>query len=63
MRFSEKNFFENISFKSKSITARINYENKNKEKYFSLSKFEVDSDIKVKMIYRYGPLRQDYINM
>ena len=63
LRFSEKIFFENISFKSKSITAKINYENKNKEKYFSLSKFEVDSDIKVKMIYRYGPLRQDYINM
>lgn len=52
---SEGKFLKNISFNSKSVNATIIHKDLHEKQYFSFSKFEVDQDDKVKIIYRYGP--------
>ena len=58
LEFKEQQYLKNISFNSKSIKAQIIYEDKSGTPYFSSSKYEVDSDNVVKLIYRYGPFKQ-----
>ena len=52
-----------ISFNSKSIKAQITYEDKLGTQYFSSSKYEVDSDNIVKLIYRYGPFKKQMLKI
>ena len=63
LSFSDKMHLKNINFISKSIEARIEYISNKGEKYISFCKFEVDSDILVKLIYRYGPFKEKYIDI
>ena len=58
LEFKEQQYLKTISFNSKSIKAQIIYEDKSGTPYFSSSKYEVDSDNVVKLIYRYGPFKQ-----
>ena len=58
LEFNEQQYLKTISFNSKSIKAQIIYEDKSGTPYFSSSKYEVDSDNLVKLIYRYGPFKQ-----
>ena len=58
LEFKEQQYLKTISFNSKSIKAQIIYEDKSGTPYFSSSKYEVDSDNLVKLIYRYGPFKQ-----
>ena len=58
LEFKEQQYLKTISFNSKSIKAQIIYEDKLGTPYFSSAKYEVDSDNIVKLIYRYGPFKQ-----
>ena len=58
LEFKEQQYLKTISFNSKSIKAQIIYEDKSGTPYFSSSKYEIDSDNLVKLIYRYGPFKQ-----
>ena len=55
LKKDEEKFLKNIGFVSKSIEANITYQTKENKKYYSFSKFEVNQDKNVKIIYRYGP--------
>ena len=55
LKKDEEKFLKNIGFVSKSIEANITYQTKDNKKYYSFSKFEVNQDKNVKIIYRYGP--------
>ena len=55
LKKDEEKFLKNIGFVSKSIEANITYQTKENKKYYSFSKFEVNQDENVKIIYRYGP--------
>jgi len=55
LKKDEEKFLKNIGFVSKSIEANITYQTKENKKYYSFSKFEVNQDKNVIIIYRYGP--------
>ena len=55
LKKDEEKFLKNIDFVSKSIEANITYQTKDNKKYYSFSKFEVNQEKNVKIIYRYGP--------
>mgnify|MGYP001417460299 CR=1 FL=1 len=63
LEFSEQQYLKAISFNSKSIKAQIIYEDKSGTQYFSSSKYEVDSDNIVKLIYRYGPFKKQVLKI
>ena len=63
LEFKEQQYLKTISFNSKSIKAQIIYEDKSGTPYFSSSKYEVDSDNVVKLIYRYGPFKQQLLKI
>ena len=54
----EKKLLDNVSFVSRSMYAEILYENNLGEQYTSSSKYEVDSENIVKLIYRNGPFKE-----
>ena len=54
----EKKLLDNVSFVSRSMYAEIIYENNLGERYTSSSKYEVDSENIVKLIYRNGPFKE-----
>ena len=60
---NEQQYLKVISFNSKSIKAQITYEDKSGTQYFSSSKYEVDSDNIVKLIYRYGPFKKQVLKI
>ena len=63
LEFKEQQYLKTISFNSKSIKAQIIYEDKSGAQYVSLSKYEVDSDNVVKLIFRYGPFKQQLLKI
>ena len=63
LELSEQQYLKVISFNSKSIKAQITYEDKQGTQYFSSSKYEVDSDNIVKLIYRYGPFKKQVLKI
>ena len=63
LELNEQQYLKTISFKSKSIKAQIIYEDKSGAQYFSSSKYEVDSDNIVKLIYRYGPFKKNLLKI
>ena len=63
LELNEQQYLKVISFKSKSIKAQITYEDKLGTQYFSSSKYEVDSDNIVKLIYRYGPFKKQVLKI
>ena len=63
LELNEQQYLKAISFNSKSIKAQIIYEDKSGTQYFSSSKYEVDSDNIVKLIYRYGPFKQQVLKI
>ena len=63
LELNEQEYLKVISFNSKSIKAQITYEDKQGTQYFSSSKYEVDSDNIVKLIYRYGPFKKQMLKI
>ena len=63
LELNEQQYLKVISFNSKSIKAQITYEDKQGTQYFSSSKYEVDSDNIVKLIYRYGPFKKQVLKI
>ena len=63
LKFNEQQYLKIISFNSKSFKAQIIYEDKSGTRYFSSSKYEVDSDNVVKLIYRYGPFKEQLLKI
>ena len=55
LTLSEEKFLKNIGFSSKSVYATIIHKGIDEKQYSSFSKFEIDQNNKVKIIYRYGP--------
>ena len=63
LELNEQQYLKVISFNSRSIKAQITYEDKQGTQYFSSSKYEVDSDNIVKLIYRYGPFKKQMLKI
>jgi len=57
----EEKFFSNVGFKSNSVFAEITYKNKLDKIFVSFSKYEINQDKEVKIIYRLGPFLQNTI--
>ena len=55
----EDKYLKNVSFKSKSILSEFEYITLQGEKWYSISKFEVDANHDVRLIYRFGPTFED----
>ena len=63
LKLNEQQYLKVISFNSKSIKAQITYKDKSGTQYFSSSKYEVDSDNIIKLIYRYGPFKKQMLKI